>query len=120
MYIKSSLQGPVTVIGMAECGIPAAFACAAFGGVDRVIIDMDGSDPGYDSELAELMPYGAIKRIGDFRTASLLLMQNKLVLYNAGSTFDKDWYRRQAKALGFENNLEFRSSVTADTINELF
>ena len=81
---------------------------------------MNGSDPGYDGELVKLMPYGAIKRIGDFRTAALLLMENKLVLCNPGASFDKDRYIRQAEALGFEDNLEFRSSETFDSVVELF
>ncbi|MBN1290421.1 MAG: hypothetical protein JXB48_01155 [Candidatus Latescibacteria bacterium] len=117
---ESAGKPKLTVIGWGECGIPTAFACAAIGGADRVIVDMNGSDPGYDGELVKLMPYGAIKRIGDFRTATLLLMQNNLILCNAGSTFDKDWYKNRAVKLEFEDNLKFRSDETCDSICKLF
>ncbi len=103
----------LTVVGLGACGLEAAFACALDGRAERVILDLNGRDPGYDGELLELMPVGAIKRVGDFRTAVLLLMRKKVVLYDAGPTFDQQWYLTQAKALGFTENLEFRESLSA-------
>ena len=109
---------PVTVIGLGEFGLPATFACASSGLGDRVVVDLNGSDPGYDRELVNLMPYGAIKRVGDFRTAALLLMNSKLVILNPGRTFDNDWYWNQAKLLGFDGNLHFRFA-TYSTLDEI-
>ena len=73
---------------------------------------MNGSDPGYDGEMASLMPYGAIRRVGDFRTAALLLMQKRLVLCNPGQTFDAVWYKEKAGAAG--GTLEIRGRMTED------
>jgi len=110
----------LTVVGLDSCGIPAAFACAVTGQADSVMIDLNGSDPGYDGELVKLMPYGAIRRVGDFRAAALLLMNRPLTLFNAGQTFDIDWYGRQAEAVGSGDHLTFRSSVTEDNFVDLF
>jgi dienelactone hydrolase len=98
---------PLTVVGLGDCGISTALACAVSGKADRVVADLDGHDPGYDGELLELLPYGAIRRVGDFRTAALLLMNKPLTILNAGATFDRAWYEKMAKAAGVETNLRF-------------
>jgi len=72
-----------------------------------VTVDLNGADPGYDGELTGLLPYGGIRRIGDFRTAALLLLNRPLTILNAGGTFDKSWYEKAAKAAGLEKNLTF-------------
>ncbi|MCE5250508.1 hypothetical protein LLG96_09855 [bacterium] len=109
----------LTVLGFGSCGIPAMFACATHGGTDKILADMNGSDPAYDGELARLMPYGAIKRVGDFRTATLLLVNKPLILFNPGPTFDSAWYRAQAGGIGCDRNLLFRSSVNPDNVVDL-
>jgi len=106
----------ITVLGIGSCGIPALMASAVSGSADRVVIDLDRSDPGYDGELAGLLPYGAIRRIGDVRTAALLLMNRPLTLFNAGATFEADWYRDAAGRTGCGGNLEitpYREGVSA-------
>lgn len=98
---------PLTVVGLDDCGLTAVLACAVSGKADRVVADLDSRDPGYDGELVELLPYGAIRRIGDFRTAALLLMTKPLTILNPGATFDRAWYEQRAKAAGMEKNLRF-------------
>ncbi len=98
---------PLTVIGMGDCGITAVMACAVTGEANRVIADMDNSDPGYDGELLNLMPYNGIKRVGDFRTAAIMLMNKPLTFINPGASFDKRWYENSAKEIGMEKNLTF-------------
>lgn len=108
-YVKKTWpEDKITVAGLGCCGLPAAFAAMVFGEADRTMVDLDRSDPGYDGELLKLLPVGSIKRVGDLRTAALLLMTKGLTLANAGSTFDGNWYRQKAKALGFEDNLELK------------
>lgn len=119
-FARDTWPGALAVVGISGCGIPVAFACAVSGAADRVIIDMNDRDPGYDGELVNMMPYCAIRRVGDFRTAALLLMDKKLVLGNPGPTFERDWYTKQAGSLGFGANLEFRSPVTMDAVGDLF
>ena len=111
-YIAGAHPGePLTVVALGSCGLKTAFASALFGRAGKVLLDMDGRDPGYDGELLELMPVGALKRVGDFRTAVLLLMQNKVALYNTGPTFDRAWYIAQARKIGFDKNLEFQDGL---------
>ena len=108
-YVKKTWPDDrITLAGVGRCGLLTAFAGAVFGGADRVLIDLNGTDPGYDGELVSLLPVGSIKRVGDFRTAAILLMRNKLTLINASPTFDGDWYKKQAALLGLEANLELR------------
>lgn len=99
---------PLTVIGMGDCGLTVSLACAADGGADTVVADLSGTDPGYDGELVSLLPYSGIRRVGDFRTAALLLMDKPLTLMHAGETFDKGWYEKMAKTVGMEKNLAFQ------------
>lgn len=99
---------PVVLAGMGSCGFLTAFAGAVFGEAQKVIIDLNGTDPGYDSELQHLLPVGSIKRVGDFRTAAILLMRKDLILLNAAPTFDSELYRKQAAKLGLSENLDLR------------
>lgn len=109
---------PVILAGMGESGLLAAFAGAVFGGCEQVFIDLHRSDPGYDGELLELLPVGSIKRVGDFRTAMLMLMRNQVSLFNASPTFDGQWYKDQAARLGLAGNIDFRLDETLNWLNE--
>ena len=88
--------------------------------VQRVILDLNGTDPGYDGQLLRLMPVGSLKRIGDFRTAMIMLMQQKVVVANPGPTFDSDWYQEQAARLGLEDNLSILSEDARIDLTTLF
>ena len=108
-FVKKTWPGePVILAGTGSCGLSAAFAGAVFAQADKVLIDLDGADPGYDGELLRLLPVGSIKRVGDFRTAAILLMRKNLTLLNASPTFDGGWYAEQASRLGLSGNLKLR------------
>ncbi|OGG00443.1 MAG: hypothetical protein A3F83_08195 [Candidatus Glassbacteria bacterium RIFCSPLOWO2_12_FULL_58_11] len=108
-YVKKTWPGqPITLVGMGGSGLAAAFAGAFFGEAAKVVVDLDGCDPGYDREFLKLMPIGNIKRVGDFRTAALMLMRKKLTLLNASPTFDGGWYKNMAARLNLAGNLELR------------
>ena len=120
-YIASAYESePLTVVGLKECGLPAAFACAVSGSADRVIVDMNGCDPGYDREMVRLLPAGGIRRVGDFRTAMVLLMRKPVTLLNTGATFERTWYRDIARKTNLLNNLDMRPSDTAESFVSLF
>jgi hypothetical protein len=86
--IKQALPAvPLTVIGLERAGVPATFAAAVHGGAARAVLDMNGEDPAYDGTLLRLLPVGSIRRVGDFRTA-LLLIGGDIELLNPGPTFD--------------------------------
>jgi dienelactone hydrolase len=110
-------DAPLTVIGLGRSGILTAFAAAVFSAADRVVIDLNGIDPGYDGDLLAALPVQSIRRSGDLRSASLVLMQKKLTVFNTAATFDADWYLNRARGLGLERNLkilpqERRFSIT--------
>ena len=120
-FLRSTYpQRPLAVVGLGDCGLTAALACAVSGKADRVVTDLAGRDPGYDSELLDLMPYGAIRRVGDFRTAALLLASKPLTLLNPGATFDRTWYEARAKAVGAEGKALFGRWSGMDAMNTLF
>lgn len=98
----------LTLAGLGRCGLMTAFAGAVSGEADRVVADLAGRDPGLDAELLELMPAGSLRRVGDFRTAALLLVRKPLVLVNPGPGFDRTGYQERAATVGFHGNLEFR------------
>jgi hypothetical protein len=110
-YVRATWpQDKITLAGLSRCGLITAFAGAISGEADRALVDLDNTDPGYDGELLKLLPVGSIRRVGDFRTASLMLMRKPLVLLNAGPTFEAGWYRNQAAALGLSANLGLEKS----------
>ena len=110
---------PIVLAGMGSCGLLTAFAGAVFGEAQKVLIDLNGTDPGYDRELLRLLPVGSIKRVGDFRTAAILLMRKDLTLLNASPTFDSEWYTKQAAKLGLSENLELRLEEKLNLVTDL-
>ncbi|MBN2287857.1 MAG: hypothetical protein JXQ83_00895, partial [Candidatus Glassbacteria bacterium] len=98
---------PLTLAGLSHCGLWCAFAGAVSGRADRVLADLEWRDPGYEGELLSLLPVGSIRRVGDFRTAALLLMQQGLVLLNPAEGFDRAWYEEMGRKLGLSGNLVF-------------
>jgi dienelactone hydrolase len=89
----------ISVIGLGESGVAAALAAAIDGGASRLIVDLNRDDPGYDRTFRRLMPVGAVRSVGDFRTA-LLLVDGPVHLLNPGPTFDRSWYVEQGTRSG--------------------
>ncbi len=110
--IRQELPGvPLTVIGLDRAGLSAVFAAALQGGADRVVADLNGEDPGYDRTLSRLMPAGAIRRVGDLRTA-VFLIPGQVHLVNPGPGFDLNWYRDQAARTGARLVVHGAAAVT--------
>jgi dienelactone hydrolase len=105
---KSWPDQPIVLVGIGNCGLLTAFAGAVFGQCEQVIVDLNKTDPDYDGELLELLPVGSLKRVGDFRTALLMLMRKKISLYNLSPTFDSQMYRDLANRLGLSENINFQ------------
>jgi hypothetical protein len=89
----------LTVIGVGAAGLGTALAAAIDGGASRLIADLNGQDPGYDRTFRKMLPVGAIRQVGDLRTA-LLMIAGPVHLVNAGSTFDRAWIAEQATRSG--------------------
>jgi hypothetical protein len=102
---------PITVIGVGEAGLPAALAAAIDGGAARLIADLNGEDPGYDRTFRRLMPVGAVRQVGDLRTA-LLIVNGPVHLVNPGATFDRAWYAEQQKRSGLQVTVHDRADFT--------
>jgi dienelactone hydrolase len=110
---------PLTVIGLGSQGLLTAFASAVDGEAEKVILDLDGSDPGYDREMLELLPVGSIERIGGFRTAFLLLLLKELSIFNAGPGFEATWYLERAERLGLADNLQLQAEQSVFNFQNL-
>ncbi|MPZ18923.1 MAG: hypothetical protein GEV06_13560 [Luteitalea sp.] len=109
----------LTLVGLGRYGLLTAFGAAISGVADRVIVDLAGRDPGLDSELLELLPVGSLRRVGDLRTATLLLVRKPLDLVNPGPSFDRTWYQERAAAVGLAENLRFRKTTSIWPPNRL-
>jgi len=96
---------PLTVVGLDRAGLLTAYAAAIHGGATRVVIDLNGDDPGYDRTLLKLLPVGSIRRVGDLRTAVLLLLSGQANLLNPSPSFNTAWYRVQASRIGATSRL---------------
>jgi hypothetical protein len=94
--VRDSLPGvPITLAGFEKAGLPTAFAASIDGGLTRLIADLNGENPEYDGTLLRLLPVGAIRRVGDLRTA-LLLVSVPTHLLNPGPKFEAAWYQDRA------------------------
>jgi len=102
---------PLTLVALGDTGIQSAIAAAIHGKVDRVVIDLNHEDPGYDGTLVRLLNVGSIRRVGDFRTAMTLLASKPLALINPGPTFDGDGVGRILKPIGLDGNLKIHTEV---------
>jgi len=119
-YVKKTRPDEqLSLAGLSRCGLPSAFAGAVFGRAERVLVDLGRCDPGHDGDLLRLLPVGSIKRVGDFRTAALLLMQKPLILLNAGEGFHSAWYREMGEKLGLSGNLELKAAENICRISDL-
>ena len=109
----------LALAGLSRCGLTAAFAGAVSGAADLSLVDLDGKDPVYGRELLDLLPVGSLKRVGDFRTATLLLARKPLVLLNAGGSLDRNWFETKTAALGLGANLRFATATEGLWLPEL-
>lgn len=104
-------DSPLSIIGMGDKGLLTAFAAAVYGKASSSFIDLNRTDPGYDGELMQVFPVGGIRRIGDIRTAVLLLLDHPVTLFSPGPTFASEWYRDQARKLEKTAHLEITQGV---------
>jgi len=103
-------EDPLVVVGLGKTGLLTLFAASIYGGADRVIADLDGMDPGYDREILSLLPVTSLRRLGDFRSAVLLLAARKLDLVHPGPTMDRTWLDAKIKALQLADHFRIYSS----------
>jgi dienelactone hydrolase len=101
----------LTVIGIGDAGLGTALAAAVDGGAARVIADLNGEDPGYNRTFRRLMPVGAVRQVGDLRTA-LLLIDGPVHLINPGPTFDRTWYVEQGQRSGLRATVHETATLT--------
>lgn len=109
---------PLTLIGVADAGLPTAFAAAASGLADRVLLDLEGENPGHRSTMLRRYPVGALLRLGGFQTAvALQLTVGRLVLLNPSPSFDSAGCRDLAGRMGWAERLTVHDAVP---LNEAF
>lgn len=92
---------PIQVVGLGDTGLIAGLAVAAWGGVERLVLDLNGLDPSYEAELRKALPIGSLGRVGEIRAAMLIqLGEGRLDLFHVGPTFEPAWYEERARQLG--------------------
>jgi dienelactone hydrolase len=101
----------LAVIGVGGAGLGTALAAAIDGGVARLIADLNGQDPGYDRTFRKLLPVGAIRQVGDVRTA-LLIVPGPVHLVNPAATFDRAWIADQSKRAGLQITVHDTADLT--------
>jgi dienelactone hydrolase len=111
--LRASHPGlPIMLVGLADAGLPAAFAAAVSGLADRLLLDLEGEDPGHLGTILNRFPAGALQRLGGFRTAAALqLSVGPLVLLNPSPSFDPAWYRELARRMGLSERLNVHEAA---------
>ncbi len=98
-------DAPLTLIGLDDRWLAAACAAALDGHTDRVVLDMNGTDPGYWRELHQIFPVHGFQRIGGLKTVFLLLAESDLLVFNPAESYDLSWLRERIAELGLSGNL---------------
>ena len=80
----------VSLIGIGEAGLWGLLA-AGFADVKNVVVDVVQFDNSSDAAYLETLPIPSLRKVGDFRTAGVLIAPRTLVIHNTGDTFDTTW-----------------------------
>lgn len=83
-------EEPLRVIGLGRAGLITWWASALFPSAIHTVVDLDHQSIRCDEGLLRNFPLPGIRRVGDFRTAALLVFPGSLTLLNPapGETFD--------------------------------
>ncbi|GAB4238508.1 MAG: hypothetical protein Kow00109_12950 [Acidobacteriota bacterium] len=108
---------PVLVMGLGGRGWVAWLGAALFGRVDQVIVDLDHYDWFCDAGLLERAPIPGFRRLGDFRTAALLVYPAGLTLLNPPKTFPREMFEQAAEAVGMGAKLRIIEEAAAADAN---
>jgi len=96
----------VALAGIAGAGPECLLARALAPGVAACAVDLEGSNPEDDAAYTKRLYAPLLRRAGDFRTAVALTVPDRLLLYQAGSSFA--WAADPYRAAGAARNLVIR------------
>jgi hypothetical protein len=113
-YLKArSKRDTVNVIGLESAGVWTYFARALAGSGVNLIADLNNFQTDNDKEYLEKFFIPGVRKAGDFRAASVLVTQGKLLIHNLSDSFPADWVRDSAANGAFP--AELRAGKISDS-----
>jgi dienelactone hydrolase len=89
-FLKSRYAN-VNLVGIGNAGLWALFAQALTGFATKTAIDLAQFNPNDDEDFVRRFYVPCLRRIGDFRTALMLISPRPLLLHNIHENFPKHW-----------------------------
>jgi dienelactone hydrolase len=99
-----SLFGEVALVGTGKAGLWCLLA-APFGKPAKLVVDAAQQDTSDDNLLLQQFYVPCLRRVGDFRTAMVLVSPCHLLIHNTKGKFDTSWAESGYKASGSANRL---------------
>ena len=99
----------VNLAGVGKGGLWCLLARALAPGLHRTLVDVSRFSSEEDQAYLEHLYVPVLRRAGDFKTASMVAPAKRLLIHNAGETFDTGWFRQAYELAGKTDLLETES-----------
>ena len=76
----------------------------------RALVDVSRFSSEEDRAYLEHLYVPVLRRAGDFKTAAMLGPATRLLIHNAGESFETDWFRQAYELAGKTDLLEIESA----------
>ena len=96
----------VNLAGVGKGGLWCLLARALAPGLHRTLVDVSRFSSEEDQAYLEHLYVPVLRRAGDFKTASMLAPATRLLIHNAGESFDTGWFRQAYELAGKTDLLE--------------
>ena len=79
-------------------------------GLHRTLVDVSRFASEDDRAYLDHLYIPVLRRVGDFKTASMLAPATRLLIHNAGESFDTQWVQQAYRLAGKTSLLQIRST----------
>ena len=107
VYLESRPEvARVNLAGVGKGGLWCLLARALAPQLHRTLVDVSRFSSEEDQAYLEHLYVPVLRRAGDFKTASMLAPATRLLIHNAGESFDTGWFRQAYELAGKTDLLE--------------
>jgi dienelactone hydrolase len=119
-YLRSrSKAQTVNLVGLETAGLWSFFARSMAGQGVNLVADLVQFAADTDTAYVDKLFIPGLRKAGDFRAASVMNTQGRMLVYNAGPQFPSDWARQAATAGGSELDVRTAALTTQDILTWL-
>lgn len=106
-YLESRPEvARVNLVGVGKGGLWCLLARALAPQLHRALVDVSRFSSEEDQAYLDHLYVPVLRRAGDFKTASMVAPATRLLIHNAGESFDTGWFRQAYELAGKTDRLE--------------